>query len=177
MEPAKIPKICHCRLLNNNNITLFSRSSLTLCVSTLTSLHRIARKLKVSASLRGHRPITGQTAPSIAVSPSELSGMTGLRVRMTGLGDIPRLPGRSLSRFYAIKEMRMMGSCMCHGHANRCLPDVQNGAAQERVQVGTQRKVLACGSKCAESSSACLFVDVNCCAFNLCFGLAGESSV
>uniref|UniRef100_A0A3Q3WTD4 Laminin N-terminal domain-containing protein n=1 Tax=Mola mola TaxID=94237 RepID=A0A3Q3WTD4_MOLML len=58
----------------------------------------------------------------------ELSGLTGLRVRMTGLGDVPRLPGRSLSRFFAIKEMRVMGSCMCHGHANQCLPEVHNNA-------------------------------------------------
>ncbi|XP_011611933.1 laminin subunit beta-3 isoform X1 [Takifugu rubripes] len=65
----------------------------------------------------------------------ELSGLTGLRVRMTGLGDVPQLPGRSLSRFFAIKEMRMMGSCMCHGHANRCLPDMQNSAAQASLQV------------------------------------------
>lgn len=62
----------------------------------------------------------------------------GLRLKMTGLGDVPRLPGRSLSKFYAIKEMRMMGSCMCHGHANRCLPDAQNSAAEENVQVHTR---------------------------------------
>lgn len=43
---------------------------------------------------------------------------------MTKLGDVPRLPGRALSRFYALKEMKLMGSCMCHGHANRCLPEV-----------------------------------------------------
>uniref|UniRef100_A0A3Q4IBR3 Laminin N-terminal domain-containing protein n=1 Tax=Neolamprologus brichardi TaxID=32507 RepID=A0A3Q4IBR3_NEOBR len=51
-----------------------------------------------------------------------VSGLTGLRVRFTELGDVPHLPGRSLSRFYALKEMKVMGSCMCHGHANRCLP-------------------------------------------------------
>uniref|UniRef100_A0A3B4TXK0 Laminin N-terminal domain-containing protein n=1 Tax=Seriola dumerili TaxID=41447 RepID=A0A3B4TXK0_SERDU len=56
----------------------------------------------------------------------EVSGLTGLRVRLTELGDVPRLPGRSLSRFYALKEMRVMGSCMCHGHANRCLPETHN---------------------------------------------------
>ncbi|XP_035517151.1 laminin subunit beta-3 [Morone saxatilis] len=53
----------------------------------------------------------------------DVSGLTGLRVRLTELGDVPHLPGRALSRFYALKEMRVMGSCMCHGHANRCLPE------------------------------------------------------
>ncbi|XP_053725062.1 laminin subunit beta-3 [Synchiropus splendidus] len=57
----------------------------------------------------------------------EVSGLTGLRVRLTQLGDVPRPPGRALSRFYALRDMRVMGSCMCHGHANRCLP--QAGAA------------------------------------------------
>ncbi|KAM9813916.1 laminin subunit beta-3 [Neosynchiropus ocellatus] len=52
----------------------------------------------------------------------EVSGLTGLRVRLTQLGDVPRPPGRALSRFYAVRDMRVMGSCMCHGHANRCLP-------------------------------------------------------
>ncbi|KAJ3601988.1 hypothetical protein NHX12_029749 [Muraenolepis orangiensis] len=61
-----------------------------------------------------------------------LSGLTGLRVRMTDLGEVPRLPGRALSRFYALKEMTVMGSCMCHGHANRCLPDASS------TQVGGQ---------------------------------------
>ncbi|CAL8340721.1 unnamed protein product [Lota lota] len=62
-----------------------------------------------------------------------LSGLTGLRVRLTDLGEVPRLPGRALSRFYALKEMKVMGSCMCHGHANRCLPD-----SSSTVQVGDQ---------------------------------------
>ncbi|KAI4887449.1 hypothetical protein NFI96_017445, partial [Prochilodus magdalenae] len=53
----------------------------------------------------------------------EVSGFTGLRVNLTQFGNVPRLPGRSPSRFYALKELKVMGSCFCHGHANRCLPD------------------------------------------------------
>ncbi|KAG7279595.1 hypothetical protein CRUP_011688, partial [Coryphaenoides rupestris] len=59
-----------------------------------------------------------------------LSGLTGLRVRLTDLGKVPRLPGRALSHFYALKEMKVMGSCMCHGHANRCLPVNSSNSAQ-----------------------------------------------
>ncbi|XP_029006744.1 laminin subunit beta-3 [Betta splendens] len=65
----------------------------------------------------------------------DVSGLTGLRVRLTELGDVPHLPGRALSRFYALKEMRVMGSCMCHGHAKRCLPDTSQ-AQSNTVQVG-----------------------------------------
>lgn len=68
----------------------------------------------------------------------KLSGLTGLRLRMTELGDVPRLPGRALSRFFALKEMRMMGSCMCHGHASRCLPDTYSNALPDSVQVNPQ---------------------------------------
>ncbi|KAM9522760.1 laminin subunit beta-3 isoform 1-T2 [Salvelinus alpinus] len=53
----------------------------------------------------------------------EVSGLSGLRVRLTNLGAVPRLPGRAPSLFYALREMRVMGTCLCHGHANRCLPD------------------------------------------------------
>ncbi|XP_022601051.1 laminin subunit beta-3 [Seriola dumerili] len=67
-----------------------------------------------------------------------VSGLTGLRVRLTELGDVPRLPGRSLSRFYALKEMRVMGSCMCHGHANRCLPETHNSPLSNTIQVNPQ---------------------------------------
>ncbi|XP_038869312.1 laminin subunit beta-3-like isoform X2 [Salvelinus namaycush] len=53
----------------------------------------------------------------------EVSGLTGLRVKLTELGAISRLPGRTPSLFYALREMRVMGTCLCHGHANRCLQD------------------------------------------------------
>uniref|UniRef100_A0A3P8XNR7 Laminin subunit beta 3 n=1 Tax=Esox lucius TaxID=8010 RepID=A0A3P8XNR7_ESOLU len=56
----------------------------------------------------------------------EVSGLTGLRVKLTELGVVPHLPGRSPSRFYAVKEMRVLGTCLCHGHANRCLPDTSS---------------------------------------------------
>uniref|UniRef100_A0A8C1NP33 Uncharacterized protein n=1 Tax=Cyprinus carpio TaxID=7962 RepID=A0A8C1NP33_CYPCA len=61
------------------------------------------------------------------------SGFTGLRVNLTRLGSVPSMPGRSLSKFYALREMRVMGSCFCHGHANRCnnLPNTQVGGVCE----------------------------------------------
>ncbi|KAM9859183.1 laminin subunit beta-3 [Aulostomus maculatus] len=68
----------------------------------------------------------------------DVSGLTGLRVKLTELGDVPRLPGRTLSRFYALKEFKVMGSCMCHGHANRCLPPTYNNPASNTVQVNPQ---------------------------------------
>ncbi|XP_037620786.1 laminin subunit beta-3-like isoform X1 [Sebastes umbrosus] len=65
--------------------------------------------------------------------------LRGLRVRMTELGDVPRPPGRALSRFYALKEMRVMGSCLCHGHANRCLPEANNNSPQyNNIQMSPQ---------------------------------------
>ncbi|XP_078105448.1 laminin subunit beta-3 [Sander vitreus] len=68
----------------------------------------------------------------------DVSAVTGLRVSLMELGDVPRLPGRALSRFYALKEMRVMGSCMCHGHANRCLPEADNNLLTNSIQVNPQ---------------------------------------
>ncbi|KAL6111275.1 lamb3 [Pungitius sinensis] len=65
----------------------------------------------------------------------DASPLTGLRVRFTELGDVPRPPGRAFSRFYALREMKVMGSCMCHGHANQCLPDTSNNLLPDSVQV------------------------------------------
>ncbi|XP_073700504.1 laminin subunit beta-3 [Garra rufa] len=64
------------------------------------------------------------------------SGFTGLRVNLTHLGSVPSMPGRRLSQFYALREMRVIGSCFCHGHANRCLPD-SNGNYLPNTQVGS----------------------------------------
>ncbi|MEQ2213154.1 hypothetical protein XENOCAPTIV_010391, partial [Xenoophorus captivus] len=63
------------------------------------------------------------------------SGFTGLRVTLTELGDVPHLPGRSLSKFFALKEMRVMGTCMCHGHADRCLPEEYSNLNSNIIQV------------------------------------------
>ncbi|KAI4827778.1 hypothetical protein KUCAC02_031149 [Chaenocephalus aceratus] len=56
----------------------------------------------------------------------DVSGVDGAEGEAHGAGRCPRLPGRALSRFYALKEMRVVGSCMCHGHASRCLPEAHS---------------------------------------------------
>lgn len=48
------------------------------------------------------------------------SGFTGLRLSLVQLGPVPSLPGRGLSQFYALREMRVIGSCFCHGHTDQC---------------------------------------------------------
>ncbi|XP_034389496.1 laminin subunit beta-3 isoform X1 [Cyclopterus lumpus] len=68
----------------------------------------------------------------------DAAALTGLRVKFTELGDVPRPPGRALSRFYALKEIRVMGSCMCHGHASQCLPDNNSNLLPDSIQVHPQ---------------------------------------
>lgn len=68
----------------------------------------------------------------------DVSGLTGLRVRLTKLGNVPQLPGRALSKFYALKEMRVLGRCMCHGHANKCLPEAYSNGFFNTIQVNPQ---------------------------------------
>ncbi|KAM4740269.1 laminin subunit beta-3 [Anableps anableps] len=63
------------------------------------------------------------------------SGLTGLRVTLTELGDVPHFSGRSFSKFFALKEMRVMGTCMCHGHADRCLSEEYNNPNSNTLQV------------------------------------------
>uniref|UniRef100_A0A8C3Y6F4 Laminin subunit beta 3 n=1 Tax=Catharus ustulatus TaxID=91951 RepID=A0A8C3Y6F4_CATUS len=82
--------------------------------------------------LRGH-PVHGGTvrtgAPAVpccpsppSLSPTELGPFTNLRINFTELPHIPRQGYHSPSTFYAVTEMQVLGSCFCHGHAERCSP-------------------------------------------------------
>ncbi|CAM9844248.1 unnamed protein product [Bubo scandiacus] len=65
-------------------------------------------------------------ASTISTSYSQtidkLGPFTNLRINFTELPHIARQGYRSPSTFYAVTEMRVLGSCFCHGHADRCAP-------------------------------------------------------
>ncbi|KAM6044565.1 laminin subunit beta-3 isoform 2-T2 [Chlamydotis macqueenii] len=65
-------------------------------------------------------------ASTITTSHSQavdkLGRFTNLRVNFTELPHVPRQGYHSPSTFYALTEMRVLGSCFCHGHADRCAP-------------------------------------------------------
>ncbi|XP_037352621.1 laminin subunit beta-3 [Talpa occidentalis] len=52
----------------------------------------------------------------------ELGTITNLRVNLTGLGPMPQSGRHPPSTYYAISQLRLQGSCFCHGHAARCVP-------------------------------------------------------
>ncbi|NXC37050.1 LAMB3 protein, partial [Campylorhamphus procurvoides] len=60
------------------------------------------------------------TSHSQAVN--KLGPFTNLRINFTELPHIPRQGYHSPSTFYAVTEMQVLGSCFCHGHADRCAP-------------------------------------------------------
>ncbi|NXV74126.1 LAMB3 protein, partial [Atlantisia rogersi] len=82
-------------------------------------------------TLQGH-PLPGgkvkfsvqDLASTISTSYSqtveELGQFTNLRINFTKLPHIPRQGYHSPSTFYALTEMQVLGSCFCHGHADRC---------------------------------------------------------
>ncbi|KAG8589225.1 hypothetical protein GDO81_006310 [Engystomops pustulosus] len=53
----------------------------------------------------------------------DLGQFTNLRINFTQLTHLPPRRYREPSAFYAINEMRVHGSCFCHGHADRCVSD------------------------------------------------------
>ncbi|XP_063274335.1 laminin subunit beta-3 isoform X3 [Prinia subflava] len=83
--------------------------------------------------LRGH-PLHGGTVKfsvrdlgsTISSSHSQalekLGPFTNLRINFTELPHIPRQGYHSPSTFYAVTELQVLGSCFCHGHAERCAP-------------------------------------------------------
>ncbi|NWI48280.1 LAMB3 protein, partial [Picathartes gymnocephalus] len=83
--------------------------------------------------LRGH-PVHGGTvkfsvrdlgstiSSSYSQAIEKLGPFTNLRINFTELPHIPRQGYRSPSTFYAVTELQVLGSCFCHGHAERCAP-------------------------------------------------------
>ncbi|XP_016159564.1 PREDICTED: laminin subunit beta-3 [Ficedula albicollis] len=83
--------------------------------------------------LRGH-PVHGGTvkfsvqdlgstiSSSYSQAMEKLGPFTNLRINFTELPHIPRQGYHSPSTFYAVTEMQVLGSCFCHGHAERCTP-------------------------------------------------------
>ncbi|XP_071434693.1 laminin subunit beta-3 isoform X1 [Pithys albifrons albifrons] len=92
-------------------------------------------------ALQGH-PMHGGTvkfsvqdlASTITTSYSQaankLGPFTNLRINFTELLHIPRQGYHSPSTFYAVTEMRVLGSCFCHGHADRCAPSGEQHTTQ-----------------------------------------------
>ncbi|ERE72644.1 laminin subunit beta-3 [Cricetulus griseus] len=52
----------------------------------------------------------------------ELGDITNLRVNFTKLAPVPRRGAYPPSAYFAVSQLRLHGSCFCHGHANRCAP-------------------------------------------------------
>ncbi|XP_064333219.1 laminin subunit beta-3 isoform X3 [Camelus dromedarius] len=50
----------------------------------------------------------------------ELGQITNLRVNFTRLAPLPRRGYHPPSAYYAVSQLRLQGSCFCHGHADSC---------------------------------------------------------
>ncbi|NXI99520.1 LAMB3 protein, partial [Psophia crepitans] len=66
---------------------------------------------------------------SYSQTVDKLGQFTNLRINFTKLPHIARQGYRSPSTFYAVTEMQVLGSCFCHGHADRCAPSEDLHAA------------------------------------------------
>nr|XP_012314664.1 laminin subunit beta-3 [Aotus nancymaae] len=65
-------------------------------------------------------------ASGIPATPSqkiqELGEITNLRVNFTRMARVPQRGYHPPSAYYAVSQLRLQGSCFCHGHADRCAP-------------------------------------------------------
>uniref|UniRef100_A0A8C6D8Y6 Laminin subunit beta 3 n=1 Tax=Moschus moschiferus TaxID=68415 RepID=A0A8C6D8Y6_MOSMO len=66
----------------------------------------------------------------------ELGEITNLRVNFTKLAPVPQRGYHPPSAYYAVSQLRLQGSCLCHGHADRCAPSSRTPASpSSAVQV------------------------------------------
>ncbi|XP_047560834.1 laminin subunit beta-3 [Lutra lutra] len=66
----------------------------------------------------------------------ELGEITNLRVNFTRLAPVPQRGYYPPSAYYAMSQLRLLGSCFCHGHADRCAP--QPGGASSGPSAAEQ---------------------------------------
>ncbi|XP_043780449.1 laminin subunit beta-3 [Cervus elaphus] len=59
----------------------------------------------------------------------ELGEITNLRVNFTKLAPVPQRGYHPPSAYYAVSQLRLQGSCLCHGHADRCAPSSRTPAS------------------------------------------------
>lgn len=59
----------------------------------------------------------------------ELGEITNLRVNFTKLAPVPQRGYHPPSAYYAVSQLRLQGSCLCHGHADRCTPSSRTPAS------------------------------------------------
>uniref|UniRef100_A0A8D2DLV8 Laminin subunit beta-3 n=1 Tax=Sciurus vulgaris TaxID=55149 RepID=A0A8D2DLV8_SCIVU len=52
----------------------------------------------------------------------ELGDITNLRVNFTRLAPVPQRGYLPPSAYFAVSQLRLQGSCFCHGHADHCAP-------------------------------------------------------
>uniref|UniRef100_A0A250Y705 Laminin subunit beta-3 n=1 Tax=Castor canadensis TaxID=51338 RepID=A0A250Y705_CASCN len=52
----------------------------------------------------------------------ELGDITNLRVNFTRLASLPQRRYHPPSAYFAVSQLRLQGSCFCHGHADSCSP-------------------------------------------------------
>ncbi|NWV73149.1 LAMB3 protein, partial [Dasyornis broadbenti] len=66
------------------------------------------------------RDLGSTITSSYSQAIEKLGPFTNLRINFTQLPHIPRQGYHSPSTFYAVTELQVLGSCFCHGHAERC---------------------------------------------------------
>ncbi|NWS35122.1 LAMB3 protein, partial [Polioptila caerulea] len=69
------------------------------------------------------RDLGSTISSSYSQAIGQLGPFTNLRINFTELPHIPRQGYHSPSTFYAVTELQVLGSCFCHGHAERCAPE------------------------------------------------------
>lgn len=109
----------------------------------------------VSCQLRGAAgqgcPAAGGPGAPLTHSsvPSELGTITNLRVNFTRLAPLPSRAHHPPSAYFAVSQLRLLGSCFCNGHADRCAsPSAASRDPASAVQVMRAEEQGARGAEC-----------------------------
>lgn len=73
------------------------------------------------------RPSVNDSLPGYTEALHEFRTATDIRVVLVEHYTIPDLASDDLGYYYAIRDLNVLGSCQCHGHASECQLDSSTG--------------------------------------------------
>ena len=96
------------------------------------------------------RPSNNDSVPGLSEALYDFTTATDIRVVLEEHYVIPDLPDDDLGYYYALRDLNVLGSCQCHGHASECRLVSQAGEERSYLCACQHNTTGAYCERCAD---------------------------